>query len=82
MVAPTPGGKLSSGAQAQADGFRRMGRGVDGIAEVVVEWKADGRSRVNPLQDMWKVVTEAITIRKNLTAGVYDSARARPASAT
>ncbi len=46
------------------------------IAEVGVEWKDDGRSRVNPLKDMWKVVKEAITIRKNLRSGVYDSARA------
>ncbi|HUS31651.1 MAG TPA: dolichyl-phosphate beta-glucosyltransferase [Kofleriaceae bacterium] len=42
------------------------------IAEVGVEWMDDGRSRVNPLKDMWKVVSEAMTIRKNLKAGVYD----------
>jgi len=42
------------------------------IAEVGVEWADDGRSRVNPLKDMWKVVSEAMTIRKNLKAGVYN----------
>ena len=49
------------------------------IAEVGVEWKDDGRSRVNPLKDMWKVIREAMTIRKNLKSGVYDAARALPA---
>lgn len=42
------------------------------IAEVGVEWKDDGRSRVNPLKDMWKVVKEAMTIRRNIKAGVYE----------
>jgi glycosyltransferase involved in cell wall biosynthesis len=45
-------------------------RGFD-IAEVGVEWADDGRSRVNPLKDMWKVVREALTIRRNLRRGVY-----------
>ncbi len=45
------------------------------IAEVGVTWVDDGRSRVNPLKDMWKVVSEAWTIRRNLRSGVY----ARPA---
>ena len=49
------------------------------IAEVGVEWMDDGRSRVNPLKDMWKVIREAITIRKNLKSGVYDATRALPA---
>ncbi len=49
------------------------------IAEVGVEWMDDGRSRVNPLKDMWKVIREAITIRKNLKSGVYDAAHALPA---
>jgi dolichyl-phosphate beta-glucosyltransferase len=48
------------------------------IAEVGVEWIDDRRSRVNPLQDMWKVVREALTIRRNLRRGVY---RALPAAA-
>jgi dolichyl-phosphate beta-glucosyltransferase len=43
------------------------------IAEVGVEWKDDGRSRVNPLKDMWKVIKEAMTIRRNLRRGVYNS---------
>jgi dolichyl-phosphate beta-glucosyltransferase len=51
------------------------------IAEIGVEWKDDGRSRVNPLKDMWKVVKEAVTIRRNLKSGVYDTARALPAAA-
>ena len=42
------------------------------IAEVGVEWKDDGRSRVNPLKDMLKVIKEAMTIRKNIKAGVYE----------
>jgi len=43
-----------------------------GIAEVGVEWTDDRRSRVNPVKDMWKVVREALTIRKNLRRGVYE----------
>ena len=43
------------------------------IAEVGVEWKDDRRSRVNPLKDLWKVIREALTIRKNLRRGVYDA---------
>src|SRR6185312_16566540 len=35
------------------------------VEEVGVEWADDGRSRVNPLKDMWKVIREALTIRKN-----------------
>ena len=41
------------------------------IEEVGVEWKDDGRSRVNPLVDMWKVIREAFVIRRNLERGVY-----------
>jgi dolichyl-phosphate beta-glucosyltransferase len=52
------------------------------IAEVGVEWTDDRRSRVNPLKDMWKVVREAMTIRKNLRRGVYsEPVRALPAAA-
>ncbi len=50
------------------------------IAEVGVEWKDDGRSRVNPLKDMWKVISEAITIRKNLRRGVYNQLPAASAA--
>lgn len=42
------------------------------IREVGVEWIDDKRSRVNPLKDMWKVIKEALTIRRNLKAGVYE----------
>ena len=42
------------------------------IAEVGVEWTDDRRSRVNPLVDMWKVVREALTIRKNIRRGIYE----------
>ena len=48
------------------------------IAEVGVEWTDDRRSRVSPLKDMWKVVRETMTIRKNLRRGVY---RSLPAAA-
>lgn len=48
------------------------------IAEVGVEWTDDRRSRVHPLQDMWKVMRETITIRRNLKRGVY---RTLPAAA-
>ena len=41
------------------------------IAEVGIEWTDDRRSRVNPLKDLWKVIREAMTIRKNLRHGVY-----------
>ena len=53
------------------------------IAEVGVEWTDDRRSRVNPLKDLWKVVREAMTIRKNLRRGVYNQAvtRALPVAA-
>jgi serine/threonine protein kinase len=46
----------------------------DGVAieEVGVEWADDGRSRVSPLKDMWKVIREAMTIRKNIKRGVYN----------
>lgn len=43
------------------------------VEEVGVEWADDGRSRVNPLSDMYKVIREALTIRRNLKAGVYNS---------
>ena len=52
-----------------------------GVTEVGVEWSDDGRSRVNPLVDMWKVVREAVTIRRNLRHGVYDQIHALPARA-
>jgi glycosyltransferase involved in cell wall biosynthesis len=51
-----------------------------GITEVGVEWADDGRSRVNPLKDMWKVVREALTIRRNLKRGVYATPRSLPSA--
>ncbi len=42
------------------------------IEEVGVEWKDDNRSRVNPLKDMWKVIREALIIRRNIKHGVYN----------
>jgi dolichyl-phosphate beta-glucosyltransferase len=51
------------------------------IAEVGVAWTDDRRSRVNPLKDLWKVIREAMTIRKNLRRGVYrQEPRALPAA--
>jgi glycosyltransferase involved in cell wall biosynthesis len=44
-----------------------------GIKEIGVEWVDDRRSRINPLKDMWKVIREALTIRRNLRKGVYNS---------
>ena len=43
-----------------------------GIAEVGVSWTDDRRSRVNPLKDLWKVIRELLTIRRNLRTGVYE----------
>jgi dolichyl-phosphate beta-glucosyltransferase len=64
--------------RAQIDGWafdleilalaRRRGYRID---EVAVTWSDDQRSRVNPLADLWTVVREAITIRQNLSRGVY-----------
>jgi dolichyl-phosphate beta-glucosyltransferase len=51
------------------------------IAEVGVEWHDDRRSRVNPIKDMWKVVREALTIRKNLRRNVYFNALSAATSA-
>jgi dolichyl-phosphate beta-glucosyltransferase len=51
------------------------------IAEVGVEWHDDRRSRVNPLKDLWKVVREALTIRKNLRRNVYFNALSAATSA-
>jgi glycosyltransferase involved in cell wall biosynthesis len=48
-----------------------------GIAEVGVSWTDDRRSRVNPLRDLWKVIKEALTIRRNLKTGVYEQLPAR-----
>lgn len=47
------------------------------VREVGVEWKDDARSKVNPWKDLWKVIREAATIKRNLRRGVYDLAPAR-----
>jgi dolichyl-phosphate beta-glucosyltransferase len=41
------------------------------IVEIGVTWTDDQRSRVNPLSDMWKVISEAWIIHRNLRTGVY-----------
>lgn len=41
------------------------------IEEIGVAWKDDERSHVNPFTDFWKVIREAVTIRRNLDRGVY-----------
>jgi dolichyl-phosphate beta-glucosyltransferase len=50
------------------------------IEEVGVTWTDDKRSRVSPLRDMWRVIRETLTIRRNLEQGVYKLG-ARPRSA-
>jgi glycosyltransferase involved in cell wall biosynthesis len=55
---------------------RRRGYSIE---EVGVEWMDDRRSRINPLKDMWKVIREAMTIRRNLRKGVYNQALPRTA---
>ncbi|MGE0549986.1 MAG: dolichyl-phosphate beta-glucosyltransferase [Kofleriaceae bacterium] len=49
---------------------RRRGYAIE---EVGVEWLDDNRSRINPLKDMWNVIREAMTIRRNLRRGVYNT---------
>ncbi len=46
------------------------------VREVGVVWKDDKRSKVNPWKDLWKVIREAVTIKRNLRRGVYDLAPA------
>ena len=74
----TSGAALNLFGSATIDGWafdleilalaRRRGFAIE---EVGVEWKDDERSRVNPLKDIWKVIREALTIRRNLARGVY-----------
>jgi len=74
----TAGAALNLFGSATIDGWafdleilalaRRRGFAIE---EVGVEWKDDQRSRVNPLTDFWKVIREALTIRRNLKRGVY-----------
>jgi dolichyl-phosphate beta-glucosyltransferase len=77
----TAGAALNLFGSATIDGWafdleilalaRRRGFAIE---EVGVEWKDDERSRVNPLTDFWKVIREALTIRRNLARGVYGTA--------
>jgi dolichyl-phosphate beta-glucosyltransferase len=74
----TSGAALNLFGSATIDGWafdleilalaRRRGFAIE---EVGVEWKDDERSRVNPFTDFWKVIREALTIRRNLRLGVY-----------
>jgi dolichyl-phosphate beta-glucosyltransferase len=57
---------------------KRMGHEV---AEVGVFWQDDARSKVNPLKDLWKVIREAITIKRNLNRNAYGLLAPAPASA-
>ena len=41
------------------------------VREVGVEWKDDKRSKVNPWKDLWKVIREAVTIKRNLRRNIY-----------
>ena len=47
---------------------RRLGYPV---FEVAVAWKDDRRSRVRPWHDLWKVIGEAVAIKRNLARGAY-----------
>ncbi|HEY8926788.1 MAG TPA: dolichyl-phosphate beta-glucosyltransferase [Polyangia bacterium] len=47
------------------------------VAELPVAWKDDRRSRVRPWRDLWKVVREALTIKRNLDRGLYGPLVAR-----
>ena len=41
------------------------------VAEVGVVWQDDARSKVNPLKDLWKVIREAVAIKRNLNRNAY-----------
>jgi dolichyl-phosphate beta-glucosyltransferase len=47
------------------------------VREVGVVWKDDKRSKVNPWKDLWKVIREAVTIKRNLRRDVYGLSPAR-----
>jgi glycosyltransferase involved in cell wall biosynthesis len=44
------------------------------IAEIGVEWAHDDRSKINPLRDGFRIVNDAIQVRKNAWAGKYGTA--------
>jgi len=55
------------------------------VRECAVEWHDDQRSKVSPWKDLWKVIKEAVTIKRNLRRGVYGeglSPGRRPGSLT
>ena len=41
------------------------------VRECAVVWHDDQRSKVSPWKDMWKVIKEAVTIKRNLRRGIY-----------
>jgi dolichyl-phosphate beta-glucosyltransferase len=47
---------------------RRLGHEV---VEIAVAWQDDRRSRVRPWHDLWKVISEAVAIKRNLDRGAY-----------
>ena len=49
------------------------------VREIGVAWSDDQRSRVNPLKDLLRVISEWRAIRKNLRSGVYGSLSAETA---
>jgi dolichyl-phosphate beta-glucosyltransferase len=47
------------------------------VVEVPINWYFDADSRVNPLQDTWRMVRDVVRIRLNGWRGVYGPRRAR-----
>lgn len=41
------------------------------VVEVGIEWRDDERSRVHPLRDLSRVISETLTLERNLARGVY-----------
>lgn len=49
------------------------------VDEVGVEWAHDERSKINPLKDGFRIVNDALQVRKNARAGIYGSVHAATA---
>jgi dolichyl-phosphate beta-glucosyltransferase len=49
--------------------------------EVGVEWAHDERSKINPLKDGFRIVNDAIQVRRNSLSGKYDAIRGTAAVA-